>query len=346
MAKAHSSRYRIPRAQIDHDGLFKELIRMFAYDFLALFTPALATSIAPNALEFLDKELFQILDQGERKEVDLLLKAKWQGQTVFFLIHIEVQADAKRWSPKRMFFYTARLMERFDLPVFPIAVLSYDTPKKAADPHYHVSFPDLTVLQFQFRLIQLNRLNWRDFMRHENPIAAALMAKMNIPKEDRPKVKLECLRMIATLRLDPAKSALIAQFMETYLHLNRQEEQMVQKAIEQEFTPEETQKIMRITNSWIEQGIGIGVEKGINIGVEKGINIGLEQGIGKGLDMGAHTLLHFFIEKRFGQDIQQVFQADIERLTLNEAKELLLEVASCQHAQEIAAWFTKHKSLS
>ena len=33
------------------------------------------------------------------------------------------------------------------------------------------------MLDFRFTVIQLNRLNWRDFARRPNPVAAALMAK-------------------------------------------------------------------------------------------------------------------------------------------------------------------------
>jgi hypothetical protein len=31
--------------------------------------------------------------------------------------------------------------------------------------------PDLAVLRFQCRVIQLSRLNWRDFLRRPNPVA-------------------------------------------------------------------------------------------------------------------------------------------------------------------------------
>jgi len=47
------------------------------------------------------------------------------------------------------------------------------------------------VLDFSFQAIQLNRLNWRDYLRQANPVASALMAKMNIASADRPRVMLE-----------------------------------------------------------------------------------------------------------------------------------------------------------
>ena len=54
--------------------------------------------------------------------------------------------------------------------------------------------------------MQLNRLDWRAYLRQPNPMAAALMAKMRIEPQDRPKVKVECLRLLATLtaQRDPA----------------------------------------------------------------------------------------------------------------------------------------------
>jgi hypothetical protein len=38
------------------------------------------------------------------------------------------------------------------------------------------------VLEFRFRAIQLNQLNWRDYINSQNPVAAALMSKMKIAK--------------------------------------------------------------------------------------------------------------------------------------------------------------------
>ena len=46
------------------------------------------------------------------------------------------------------------------------------------------------------------------------------MAKMKIAPKDRPKVRLECLRLLATLKLDPARSQLIGGFIAAYLKLN------------------------------------------------------------------------------------------------------------------------------
>jgi hypothetical protein len=103
-------------------------------------------------------------------------------------------------------------------------LFSFDEPSREEPNRYSVEFEDLKVMEFNFFSIQLNRLNWRDFLNQRNPVAAALMAKMRIDAADRPRVKVECLRLLATLRLDPARSQLISGFVDTYLRLNVQEE--------------------------------------------------------------------------------------------------------------------------
>jgi hypothetical protein len=104
-----------------------------------------------------------------------------------------------------MFHYFA-VLDRYHLKeIYPIVIFSFDEPKRPEQDTYVVEFPNLKVLEFRFQSIQLNRLNWRDYINQQNPVAAALMAKMKIAKKDRPKVKAECLRLLVTLQLNPAK---------------------------------------------------------------------------------------------------------------------------------------------
>ncbi len=70
------------------------------------------------------------------------------------------QASAKPQFNRRMFTYFARLHEKFSLPVYPIVIFSYDSPKKDAVKQYEVRFPDFKVLEFNYQFVQLNRLNW------------------------------------------------------------------------------------------------------------------------------------------------------------------------------------------
>lgn len=140
-----------------------------------------------------------------------------------------------------------------NLPVYPIAIFSYDAPRSPQPNIYQVAFPDKVVLEFNYAVIQLNRLNWRDFLRQQNPVATALMAKMNVALEERPRVKLECLRLLTTLRLNPARMQLISGFIDTYLKLNAAEEELFQAEISQ-ISPVEQEDVMQIVTSWMDQG--------------------------------------------------------------------------------------------
>lgn len=80
------------------------------------------------------------------------------------------------------------------------------------------------------------------------------MAKMRIEPADRPKVKAECLRSLATLRLDAARSQLISGFVDTYLRLNEPEERVFRAEIDR-LGETEREGVMEIVTSWMEQGI-------------------------------------------------------------------------------------------
>jgi hypothetical protein len=70
--------------------------------------------------------------------------------------------------------------------VYPIVVFSFAEPQREEPHQYRVDFPQLKVLEFNFAAIQLNRLHWRDFLGQPNPVAAALMSKMQIAESERP----------------------------------------------------------------------------------------------------------------------------------------------------------------
>ena len=79
------------------------------------------------------------------------------------------------------------------------------------------------------------------------------MAKMQIEPQDRAKVKAECLRLMVSLKLNPAKTQLISRFVDSYLRLNTQEESIFQSELST-MELKEKEQIMQITTSWEEKG--------------------------------------------------------------------------------------------
>ena len=198
-------------------------------------------------------ELFTDVVGGEKKIMDIVALAKFQQQNYSFLVHVENQASSDTEFNRRLFRYFCSLFLKYDRPVYPIVVFSYDSPQRLDRSSFIIDFPDKQVLNFDYEIVQLNRLNWRDFLQQKNPVAAALMAKMKINERDRPQVKAECLRLMVTLKLDPARMYLISGFIDTYLDLSQQEELIFQSQLST-MELEEQEQIMQITTSWERKG--------------------------------------------------------------------------------------------
>ena len=268
--------------------------------------------------------MFTDVTLGEQHEVDLVMKAKLRDTEAFFLVHVENQAKAQAEFPKRMFRYFARLTEKYDLPVYPVVVFSYDAPQRPEPHEFRVSFPGRTVLRFDYAVIQLNRLPWRRFVRQPNPVAAALMAKMKMAERERSRVKLECLRLLATLRLDPARTKLIGGFIESYLDLSAQEMKQYERELEA-LQPQERQTTMALVSSWEQRGI------------EQGISQGIEQGI----DRGKRETVALFIQVRFGT-VPAGVTARLHQLTSGQSDELVQALPRFDALADLERWLSQH----
>lgn len=289
---------------IDYDRLFKELLTTFFVEFLELFLPEVAAYCEPGEPEFLNQEVFSDVTSGDRREVGVLAKLRFKGEDAAFLVHVEDQNQPEADFNKRMFRYFARLSETHDLPVYPVALFTFDAPVRPEPDRYQVVFPDRAVLDFSFAVIQLNRLNWRDYVSRSNPVASALMAKMSIAEADRPRVKLECLRLLATLKLNPAKMQLISGFVDTYLRLNQAEQKVFQDEAAV-LLPEEKKTVFKMTTSWKEEGI-----------LE-----GMEQGMQQGMKQEIEKMVLRQLRRRFGS-VEEAVEARIRSMTTAQLEDL------------------------
>ena len=238
---------------IDHDRMFKELLTTFFQEFMELFFPEVHVLIDYRNLRFLTQEVFTDVTEGEKHYVDILAEVKIKGEDGCVLIHVEPQAYREENFAKRMFKYFSRLYEKYDKKVLPVAVFAHE--RKEEEPTTHeVAFIFLKVLHFEFFKVQLKKLSWRTYLSSNNPVAAALLGKMDYQPKERVQIKLEFLRMLTHLRVDPARMQLITGFFESYLVLNVEEEKVLQQKVNKELKPEEVQKVMEITTSWHEKG--------------------------------------------------------------------------------------------
>jgi len=301
---------------IDHDRLFKELLSNFFPEFLELFFPDVTAYLERDSLTFLPQEVFTDVTAGNRKIADLVVQAEFSNRPSLFIIHLEHQSSSEADFNKRMFHYFARLHEKYDLPVYPIVLFSFDTPQRPEPDSYQVLFPSWTVLEFNYRVIQLNRLQWQNFVNQRNPVASALMSKMRMDTQDRPRIKLVSLQLLASLGLNPAQVQLISGFIDTYLKLNAEEEAKFQEDIAR-IEPAQQEEVMEIVTSWMEQGI--------------------QRGLQQGKQQEAVALIMRQLTRRFGTLTPQL-QERIQNLPVTQLEDLGEALLDLTTAADLDAW--------
>jgi hypothetical protein len=117
-------------------------------------------------------------------------------------------------------------------------------------------------MEFNFLQLHLKRHNWREYLKRDNPAAADLMSCMDYRKEEKVQLKVEFLKMILRIRLDPARMQLLIGFFETYAQLTLQEEEVVQRKLAEELPPEEVREMTEIITSYHLRGREEGREEG------------------------------------------------------------------------------------
>ncbi|AUI37456.1 transposase [[Bacillus] caldolyticus] len=292
------------KPRIDHDRLFKELLSTFFEEFLLLFFPNVYEHIDVHHLSFLTEELFTDVTAGEKHRVDLLVETKMKGEEGLIIVHVEHQSYAQRTFPERMFLYFSRLFQKYRRRIVPIAIFSYDEHHDEPSSLV-VQFPFLTVLDFRYLTVELRKLPWRAYIRHDNPVAAALLSKMGYNEEEKVEVKKEFLRMLVRLELDEAKQRLLFGFFETYLRLSEEEEAKLRNEVSQMET-KEAKQVMELIVSYEQRGMEKGIQQGVKQGMKQGRQQGIEEGkldvvkrmLAKGYDVDTiHELTGLPVEK-------------------------------------------------
>ncbi len=288
----------------DHDRLFKEVIQVFFQEFMEAFFPEEYKHINFSTVHFLEQEVFTDILKGEKRRIDILAEVKVKGEETIILIHVEPQSYFQDEFAERMFIYNSRLYEKYRKPILPITVFSYNENKELPT-QFTIDVPTFRVIEFHYQQIHLINLNWRKYIKQTNPIVAAFLSKMGYTKKERLQVKMEFLRMIARLELDPAKTELIYGFFETYLKLTDKEEKKMHEEIKK-LPQEEADRVLELPNSYREEG------------VKEGIKEGVKKGIKEGVKKGKIKIVQNMIKKGLSEDLI----ADLAEISVSEVKEI------------------------
>jgi len=231
----------------DHDRLFKQLIKTFFREFLEAFFPELHEQIDFNKITFLSEE--KHTHDGNKRILDLVVEVKWKETDTAIVVHIEPQSSVQTDFHVRMFKYYGILYNKLNKPIIPIAIFSYEEDWE--ESAFRISFSDIDVLRFEYLTLHLRKKNWREFMKQNNPVSAALLSKMGYSENEKVQVKLEFIKILTRLKLDREKTDLLFGFFETYLKLNEKEEE---KFVAEARKLENAEEVFELTISYKEEG--------------------------------------------------------------------------------------------
>jgi hypothetical protein len=267
-----------------HDSLFKGLIGAFLADLLQLVAPHLAAKLDLPRARSVDKEFFT--GQGERREVDLLFKVPVAARPAQrLLLHVEIEARARRGMAERLRSYHAHLQARHDCEVLSLVLyLRRGRPGVRAETvEGAVLGPELG---FSYVAFGLAGCRAGEYLERPEPLAWALAALMDPAPLDRVELKLACLRRIVAADLDDARRLRLVDCVEAYLPLNSGERARYDAALAADGTNEEV-RVMAMT--WSERIEAKGLKKGLREGKKEGL-----------LEGQKRTLLHL-LRLRFGE---------------------------------------------
>jgi hypothetical protein len=255
---------------MNHDALFKMLLKTPSVlkGFFEAFVPDALPFIDFGILEFVDKEGFTI--DGRRRTGDLLVKTRFRGEAAGFLIHLEHQAQPDSDLGRRMLEYFMLDWREYDLPVYPIAVLSHKPVLAGNIGPLAVSFPNKRVLQFNFDVIDLSRMEAEHYVRMPNPAALALAARMKSNVKERIRLARDFFLTLAGMPLKPREQELVAGYFSAYQPLYGSQALQLAKELGKVKPEMVREKVMHLTNPFIEIGKMKGLQQGRNEGRQEG----------------------------------------------------------------------------
>ena len=314
---------------LNHDALFKSLLKTgrLLKSFFEAFLPDLSSSIDFNHLEFLDKERFTL--DGRRRTGDLLIKTRFREEDACFLIHLEHEAQAHRDLARRMLEYFVLDWREFNLPIYPIAVLSHRQIDSAALPPLRLAIRAQTILDFNFAAIDLARLDAMEYVRKLNAAAIALSARMRVASLARISLAIDFMTSTVLADLTPKELDAVSRFFFAYQEFRGKEGLKLQRKLSNIKSMQLPKEVLR-RNPLVKFGITEGRKMGFQVGQEEGRHLGESE-----------LVLRLLI-RRLGS-IPPRQQQTIRGLPLPTIEALAEALLDFETRSDLSSWLNKNK---
>jgi hypothetical protein len=313
---------------INHDAMFKSLLKTgrLLRDFFAAFLPDVHAFIDFDHTAFLDKERFTM--QGKRRTGDLLIKTRFRGEDAAFLIHMEHEAQARPDLALRMLEYLLLDWRDFDLPVYPVAVLSHPEFNPQTKSPLNLWIRNQEILKFHFAIIDLARLGAMEHVRKLNAAAMALSTRMRLAPEERVALAVDFIRNTTRVQWKGRELDAISRFFFAYQPFSREEDLKLDREISRMKDMEIPKEVLR-RNPIFRSGMNEGLNKGVRRGIRRGVHQGRQQ-------EGAELVLRL-LARRVGSVIPSQ-EVAIRKLPLSDIESLGEALLDFVSAADLAAW--------
>jgi hypothetical protein len=280
---------------LDFDMPWKAVIERFFELFLAFFFPELHADIDwSRGFTFLDTELQQITRDAElgRRLADKLVRV-WMrdGEDLWLLVHVEVQAQEEPGFARRIYIYNHRIFDSYDHEVVSLAILADERPgwRPSAFGYRRYGFRS----EIEFPIVKLldYRARRAELMLSRNPFAILVLAHLQAQATRRDPTarfgsKTWLVRALYDLGLDRQDILELFRFIDWLLVL-----------------PEELERSFRAElQSWEEERMKPYITSIERLGREDGLKEGIQRGRQEGLQQGLLAVL----EARFDEVPQEI----------------------------------------
>jgi hypothetical protein len=248
------------RDTVDHDQRFKELLREFLRELLALFLPWLAARLAAKEVQWQSQEVFTNPPLGLVRRVDLLAivtERLDEDKTAERLLHLEVESATSLTDVrKKIGYYYPGLRTKHNLPVTTLALyLRVGLQGQGWDEYFEEepAPPDTetageALYRVRWRYVGLPALPAERYLAQDNWLGVALSALMKIEPDRKAWLRAEILRRLAIeCQENDYRKLLLINCAETYLPLEGAQEAEYLRLIREDTRYQEANRMILTT---------------------------------------------------------------------------------------------------
>jgi hypothetical protein len=293
----------------DHDQHFKQLLQTCFGDLVRIVAPRVAPKLRLDRPTFLESELFTDVPDGEHRRLDLVAQVpSSRGDPELVLVHVEVEAQARRRMGLRLFEYAMQLWLRHRRPIVPIVVYLRGGKPDVTRQTERIKVFGRILMTFRYLAFGLSPSQAADYLKRPEPLAWALAALMRHRGLSPAQHRLACLRPTAAAKIDDARKFLLLNFVETYVSLDDSEQEEYETLLRDERNRE----------------VAIMAELTLTTNADSLAHKHYVEGLEKGREHGQRELLLHLLTRRFGP-LPEAARQRVQALTSSEELSRLAE---------------------